>query len=210
MCRAEPSDCEATIASASAELQATRMPWYWQVGPHCTRGLQQGLAESGFVASHDVPAMAADLTQMQRSQASQDFTVKRVECEAHLDDWVDVGVRAFALPESVGKLFRTSLLDIGFLEVVPVRHFVGYSSGEPVATGTVFYGAGVAGIFCIGTVSEARGRGFGTEMTRACMRDARDRSHSVAILHASRMGYPVYVKLGFEEICRLESIVPAS
>jgi hypothetical protein len=42
----------------------------------------------------------------------------------------------------------------------PVRNYLGYFNGEPISTSTVFYSAGVAGIYDVATLPEARGRGL--------------------------------------------------
>jgi hypothetical protein len=41
----------------------------------------------------------------------------------------------------------------------PVRNYLEYVEGKPVSASTVFYGRGVAGIYCVATLPEARGKG---------------------------------------------------
>jgi predicted acetyltransferase len=63
---------------------------------------------------------------------------------------------------------------------------------------------GVAGIFGVATVPEARGRGLGTAISLHALREARDMGYKVSVLLSSRMGYRIYQRLGFKEYCRLE------
>ena len=75
--------------------------------------------------------------------------------------------------------------------------------GQPVATSQVLLGAGVAGIYQVTCLPEARGRGIGTAVTFAAMDEARRRGYASAILQASDLGHPVYRRLGFRDYGRL-------
>src|SRR5262249_51186003 len=91
---------------------------------------------------------------------------------------------------------------IGFDEQGAWHHFLGRWDGEPVATATLFLGAGVAGIFFVFTLPQARRQGIGASITLAGLQYARRRGYRIGILGASSMGYAVYQRLGFREYCR--------
>ena len=76
-------------------------------------------------------------------------------------------------------------------------------AGEPVATATSFFAAGVAGVYCVSTVEPARRQGIGAAVTLAALREARDLGWSIGVLGSSEMGYGVYRRLGFREYCRI-------
>jgi ribosomal protein S18 acetylase RimI-like enzyme len=82
-------------------------------------------------------------------------------------------------------------------------HFVATLDGEPVACATVFLGAGVAGLYHVATLPWARGRGIGKAVTVAALEHARGLGVRAAILHSSKDGEPVYRRLGFEEVCKV-------
>jgi len=92
---------------------------------------------------------------------------------------------------------------IGLGDDVPWRHYVGWLGNQPVATASLLMAAGVAGVYFVLTVPEARRRGIGGAITEAALRDARELGYRVGVLGASGMGLPLYRRLGFEEYCRI-------
>ena len=55
----------------------------------------------------------------------------------------------------------------------------------------------------VGTVPEARGRGLARRLLLRALYDARAAGSTVSSLQSSRLGYPVYRRLGYVELCRL-------
>jgi predicted acetyltransferase len=58
----------------------------------------------------------------------------------------------------------------------------------------------VASVYGVGTVPDARGRGFGAAITLHPFLDARDQGYHYGVLFATEMGAPVYRRLGFREV----------
>ena len=59
---------------------------------------------------------------------------------------------------------------------------------------------GVAGIYWVGSLAEARGRGIGRAITAAATNAGFDLGAELASLQASPMGAPVYRAMGYETI----------
>ena len=82
--------------------------------------------------------------------------------------------------------------------------FLAYYDGNPVASSLVFYEEGVAGIYNVTTLEEARGKGIGTAITLAPLHEAKKLGYEIAILHSSEMALNMYKQMGFKEYCTIE------
>jgi ribosomal protein S18 acetylase RimI-like enzyme len=81
-----------------------------------------------------------------------------------------------------------------------VAAFVVYLDGKPVSIAMTIVSHGVAGIYWVGSLEEARGRGLGRAVTAAATNAGFDLGADVASLQASPMGAPIYADMGYETI----------
>lgn len=72
-----------------------------------------------------------------------------------------------------------------------------------MATSSLFFAAGVTGVYCVSAVERARRRGIGAAVTLAALHEAKNLGYSDGVLGSSEMGYGVYRRLRFEEYCRI-------
>jgi GNAT superfamily N-acetyltransferase len=200
-----PVDGAAEIVDAAVRHFRTsglaRLSW-WVDGPDTDVG--RHLAHHGLTFAAGGVAMAANLRSIEgAAPPTPGLEIERVAGQAALEGWVEVSRVGFGLPAASQKrlleLFGPVALD------PPMHTYLATLDGRPVATSQLFLGAGVAGIYNVTCLPEARGRGIGTAITRAPLLEARRQGYGVSILQASRLGYPVYRRLGFLDLGRLNT-----
>ncbi len=200
-----PEEADGVILGSLEQFGANGAPGSWHVGPSMRPpDLGERLVAHGFGYGGDDIGMAVDLSTVREDlRVPENFIAERVRDERDLAAWTRTLAEAFGEgpveAQWVGEMYRR----IGLGDDVPWRHYLGRLGGEPVATSTLFLGAGVAGIYFVSTAQGARRRGTGAAITLAALHDAREMGCRVGVLGASEMGYPVYRRLGFREYCRI-------
>ena len=87
-----------------------------------------------------------------------------------------------------------------------VRLFNYMHNNEYLCCGIIFYDSNNnAGLHMIGTISNGRGKGIGTKMTKKLLLEAKANKSEFCVLHASMMGENIYKKLGFNSFGELET-----
>ena len=148
--------------------------------------------------------MAVELESMNEDfPESADFTIKPVKDIKTLRDWIQVGTIGFDMKRSSGEVILDIESKLGFGEHLPRCSYVGYLNGKPVSCSMLLMTSGVAGLFCVATIPEARRRGIGTLISLVPLKEARERGYKVGVVHSSQMGYGVYRRLGFEDYCKI-------
>lgn len=81
-----------------------------------------------------------------------------------------------------------------------VAAFIAYLDGEPASVAMTIVGHGVAGIYWVGSLEQARGKGLGRATTAAATNAGFDLGADTASLQASPMGKPIYAAMGYETV----------
>jgi GNAT superfamily N-acetyltransferase len=120
-----------------------------------------------------------------------------VENSVTLQQWIHVASLGFEVPEEYENIWHDFFVETVF--DLPFRTYLALLNGEPVATSQLFLSAGVAGIYNVTCIPEARGQGIGAAITLAPSLAARGMGYRIAILQASDLGARVYRRLGFQD-----------
>jgi len=146
--------------------------------------------------------MAADLISLPENiSIPNGLKIVPVEDEATLRKWIHVASVGFGVPTDVEDIWYGFFAEVACER--PFRTYLALLNGEPVGTSQLFTSAGVAGIYNVTCIPEARGQGIGAAITLAPLIEARKMGYRVGILQASSMGYKVYQRLGFQSFGKL-------
>jgi ribosomal protein S18 acetylase RimI-like enzyme len=182
------------------------LPMTWFVTPSTRPGdLGRYLKMHQFVHIGRTPGMAADLWATEERPAPAGLVIEQVSSGEQLKQWLPPVTVSFELSQAVASAFFELFAGRGFGPDVPWRLYVGLVAGQPVAASRLFCAAGVAGIYHVATAPEARRRGFGSALTLAAVRSARELGYRVGVLVSSSEGFGVYRRLGFQVCCHADA-----
>ncbi len=85
-----------------------------------------------------------------------------------------------------------------------LRTYLAGAGGTPAATVATIHHDGDCEIWSVATEPEARGRGLSTALMRRALWDARRDGCETSTLQATRLGRPVYQRVGFEDYGALQ------
>jgi len=187
-------------------LRAHNVPGSWHVGPSMRpTDLGKHLLAHGFSSGGSEPGMAVDMLALPtQTSTAAEFVVERICDEQGLQVWTHTLAMGFGEGEIEANWVGQMYHKIGWSDAAQWRHYLGRWHGEPVATTSLFLGAGVAGIYFVFTSPSARRQGFGAAIALAALRDARQFGYRIGVLGSSPMGYSVYQRLGFREYCHID------
>jgi GNAT superfamily N-acetyltransferase len=199
--RNESQNIQTTLAYFQ-ECKVDGFTWWLEPGLKPAAWMET-LKSFGFGYTDETPGMAIDLSSLPRNlQHSSQLLYRVVHDQETLSEWTHTFILGYQLPTEIEIPFNELLGSLGF--ELPFRHYIGYLYGKPVATSTLFLGAGVAGVYNVATIPEARGQGIGAALTLYPCQQALNLGYRAGVLQSSEMGYRVYERLGFHTVCQMD------
>lgn len=200
-CRFAPGEAEERIAALLAGFRQQGVPgWWWTFPSTEPANLGSLLERQGLVREADLPGMGIDLALLPSGDPlPQGVSVEPVRDRESLARWAAVYAAGFPMDRAVAAAHAEIFASLGLGEEEPWQLYLGCDRGRPVATSAVCRGAGVAGLYYVSTLPEARGRGIGRAMVVGPLAEARRLGYRGGILQATAMGRPLYERLGFRD-----------
>jgi len=208
--RFDEASADRRIAQIAAAFAERGTPFLWWRAPfHTPTDLGERLERAGIGEIATGPAMAMDLRALPADAAPPPgVSIEGVTDAAGLREYLDVLAAEPGAPDEP-DLFPAGTVEaiLGHTgprlasEPVPMR-YLARLEGRAVATSRLSLAGGSAGIYAVGTLPEARGRGIGRAMTLAPLRAARDMGYRIGTLQSTDAGYRVYQAIGFIEVFR--------
>ncbi len=193
------------IESTLNYFKSRGLPMMWWTGPATDpSNLADLLLAHGMTDGGDQPGMAIDLGQLKQNRPlPEGLVIERVNNVRDLREWLAPVRIGFELPNFVAEAVFNNFSRLNPEKDSPWRHYLGKLDGRTVAAATLFLGAGVAGIYHMATLPQARRRGIASAMTLTALLEAREMSFCIGVLQSSNAGQGVYQQLGFKTYCSL-------
>jgi ribosomal protein S18 acetylase RimI-like enzyme len=197
-------DVKATVDSLQSKIDDRGAPALWWLGPQSTpEDLGALLEQHGLQRAGETPGMAADLAMVSSmTRASEDFVIERVSNVEMQELWARIAAIGTGFSDTATTAMAQLEATLTDSQYRSQHRYIGFLDGAPVATSAMVLDSGVAGIYAVATIPEARRKGIGEIMTVMPLLEARQIGYRVGILQASSMGYPLYKRIGFRDVCK--------
>ncbi len=198
-----PSDAnEETLNERLKQLTSHGLPMVWFVDPSTLPTYLGNFLERHGWFPDAAPGMALDLHSLdEHLPLPSRVTIEHVSDAETLKTWLRILFIGSELPEEGLTLLLDMVNKHSFTEHAPDHYYLAMLDGRPVATSMLYRGGGVAGIYNVTTLPDARRQGIGRAVTLASLLDAQTWGYRIAILQSTQMGLNIYHRLGFREYC---------
>lgn len=188
---------EDALAGALDELAATYDEagvYAWTVWvPHFHERARALLADAGHVLDANPEAMIASLEEIEAPREDD----PEPDPEPRLEDLARVNDLAYGTGDAFARMMGEGPGD-------PDSVYIARVDGEPAASTVSWNHGGDCSIWWVATVPEARGRGLAPGLMRRALAAGRDSGCEVTTLQATKLGQPVYEKLGYRGLAAIE------
>jgi ribosomal protein S18 acetylase RimI-like enzyme len=158
--------------------------------------LDRALRREGFAQGAPSP-VCMTRTHLPRLEPIDDGDIMLVDSEPYLSVARELLGRVFGLPREVFAFYTPP----GLVSTYLLHH-----EGTAVAAACLCPFAGTAGIYSVGVVPEARGRGFARRLIRRALQDSEELGLDVAVLTCEADLVPLYLKAGFRSCWRATTL----
>jgi GNAT superfamily N-acetyltransferase len=161
--------------------------------PEYHERVRGALGEAGHKLDATPAAMIASLDDIEAPREDD----PRPDPEPSIADIAAVNDLAYGTGDSFRRLMGEGAAN-------PRFNYVARRNGEAVTAVVSHDHEGDCSVWWVATVPEARGRGLAAGLMRRALHDGRQRGCEVSTLQATRLGRPVYERLGYRTLGTIE------
>ena len=201
--RLNPHGVKVVVDALRVRIATRGAPCFWWIGPGSKPDDIGALLEHhGLKVAGSAPGMAAELQSLDEGpDPIAGFEMKRVEGAQARALWGRLAASGTGLSEAAVEALEKLEPTIADPRYQQQRRYLGALDGKPVACSALVLEAGVAGIYAVATLPEARRKGIGRAMTLRPLLEARELGYRVGVLQSSSAGRALYEALGFKHVC---------
>ncbi len=202
----DPDDPEVTQA-AIGPLRSCGFPAFLIYPLGVGESASRSVTAAGFVSEGTMPAMAVDIDRMAATATPPGYDCVRIGAGEEGRAWSETLAVGYGLPPGLARIFSPEALGADMADDAPIQFFAILRNGRTVATSMLYLADGLAGIYCVATLPEERGKGLGAHATAEPLRIAHRQGYRVGVLQSSTAGHSVYRGLGFADVAALPMFV---
>jgi GNAT superfamily N-acetyltransferase len=178
----------------------TRTEFQFLTLPETSEELDPVIQAMGLTETEVVPGMVLDPIPGFRHRPPKALKIRRATRPKEATDHLRTGAMGFGVAPDFFDAWKPAILAGASGPWAQGVSYTGYVGGKPAATSVRIRTGGVAGIYFVSTLPEFRRRGFGEAMTWRAISDGRAAGCKLSYLQASKMGRPIYERMGFRVI----------
>lgn len=162
------------------------------------------IAEEEQFAPLPMTGMVGDILPLPESPTPE-LRFVRISDDATITDFVDLNCLAYGVSIEAGR----SIVKEHTLWRTYAHGFVAYKGDKPVATATGIVNGDCILLFLVATAADERRKGYADAVIRRALNTAYEASGiKRTVLHATEMGAPVYLRMGYHATARFKGYIP--
>jgi ribosomal protein S18 acetylase RimI-like enzyme len=205
-------DADAVVAAVLERFTARGVQFFWLVHPSAwPRDLSDRLAAHGLQSVENATGMSLELAGWKGADLPSGVVYREVLTDADLHEFHKLTTVYWEIPEDEAPLVARFQREWGPGRA-PGHRYLALVDDVPVAKGYLSLAGppGVAAIYAMTTLPEARGRGIASGLTTVLISRASELGCRRVVLHSSDMVVGVYRRVGFVERCRFTVFATAA
>lgn len=180
-------------------FKKSNTPFSWWTETSCEPPhFAKELLKHGAQCHGDFDGMVLSLDELKEIPRSNQLKIQVVSSLASLRSFIDVLIRSYGESNEIAFPVETLFGKPGLN--YPIFHFLGKENEVPVTAGSLFIKDDMAGIYHIGTVPEARRKGYASLLMYAALKHAQYHGCKASFLTSTPMANQLYKNLGYKKI----------